>query len=326
MQAPARPGFNRDGRGGAVMSARIETVAEGLAGPARRPPAEPGIGPQMRQSPSRILPASCSQCNVRDMCLPAGLATDVMGPVDELVVGRRRIRRGDALVRVGDCFESLYAVRFGSLKSTLLLADGYDQVTGVHLPGEIVGFDGIAADRHACGVAALEYAEVCVIPYRRLEEVAAAVPVLQNNLRRIMSREIVREHSAMRLLASKRADERLAMFLLNFSQRLEARGYSRSEFLLRMTRAEIASFLGMSLETVSRSFSYLVHSGLLELDKKRLAILDFEGLRRVARVQSPDDEPDSWKDGCGDADRCGSVRVGAVPRPGWERHRLHDRR
>ncbi len=250
--------------------------------------------------------------------------------VDDLVVGRRRLRRGDTLLRVGDRFESLYAVRFGSLKSTLLLADGYDQVTGVHLPGEIVGFDGIAAEQHTCGTAALEYAEVCVIPYRRLEEVAVAVPSLQNNLRRIMSREIVREHSAMRVLASKRADERLAMFLLNFSRRFEARGYSRSEFLLRMTRAEIASFLGLSLETVSRSFSYLVRNGLIELDNKRLVMLDFEGLRRVARLQSPDDEPDSWKDARRGADPRRPVRVAAVPLPGLPRtdlasHRLHDR-
>ncbi len=253
-----------------------------------------------------------------------------MRRVDDLVVGRRRLRRGETLVRVGDRFESLHAVRFGSLKSTLLSADGYDQVTGVHLPGEIVGLDGIATELHTCGVAALEYAEVCVIPYRRLEEVAVGVPSLQNNLRRIMSREIVREHSAMRLLASKRADERLAMFLLNFSQRFEARGYSRSEFLLRMTRAEIASFLGLSLETVSRSFSYLVHNGLIDLDKKRLVILDFDGLRRVARVQSPDDEPDSWQEGRRDVDHRNPARAAAVVLPGSLREGLasplhHDR-
>ncbi len=249
---------------------------------------------------------------------------------EDLVVGRRRLRRGDTLLRAGDRFEFLHAVRFGSLKSTLLLADGYDQVTGVHLPGEIVGFDGIAAEQHTCGMAALEYAEVCVIPYRRLEEVAVGVPALQNNLRRIMSREIVREHSAMRLLASKRADERLAMFLLDFSQRFELRGYSRSAFLLRMTRAEIASFLGLSLETVSRSFSCLVRDGLIELDKKRLTVLDFDGLRRVARVQSPDDEPDSWQEGRHGVGHRNPVRVAAVPLPGAPREGLatplyHDR-
>ncbi len=278
------------------MTADIENFGEGASSPSPSRSAGPGVAQEPRKSSSRIPPASCRQCNVRDLCLPAGLADDALHRVDDLVVGRRRLRRGETLVRVGDRLDSLYAVRFGSLKSTILLADGYDQVTGVHLAGEIVGFDGIALERHTCGTAALEYAEVCIIPYRRLEEIAVTVPALQNNLRRIMSREIVREHGAMRLLASKRADERLAIFLLNFSLRFEARGYSRSEFLLRMTRAEIASFLGLSLETVSRSFSYLVRNGLIELDKKRLGIRDFEGLRRVARVQASDDEPDSWND------------------------------
>ena len=312
------------------MATRIGIVAEGFSSFSHQHPVEPAIAPETRNSSSHDLPASCCQCNVRDVCLPAGLADDARARVDDLVVGRRRIRRGDTLLRVGDRFESLYAIRFGSIKSTLLLADGYDQVTGVHLPGEIVGFDGIATEQHTCGVAALEYAEVCVIPYRRLEEVAVGVPSLQNNLRRIMSREILREHSAMRLLASKRADERLAMFLLNFSQRFEARGYSRSEFLLRMTRAEIASLLGLSLETVSRSFSYLVHSGLIDLDKRRLVILDFDGLRRVARVQSPDDEPDSWQEGRRGVDPRKPVRVAAValpgsPREGLASHLHHDR-
>ncbi len=227
------------------------------------------------------LRVACSNCNLRELCLPVGLSSDELNQVEQIVATRRRIHRGEALFRAGDRFESLYAVRLGFLKSTLMSSDGHEQVTGFHMAGELVGLDGISADTHTCDTTALEDTEVCVIPYNRVEEFAATLPALQNHLRKVMSREIVREHGVMLLLGSMHAEERLAAFLLNLSQRFEARGYSRSEFVLRMTRAEIGSFLGLKLETVSRALSHFAQERLIEVDQKHVRILDAERLRAI---------------------------------------------
>ena len=151
--------------------------------------------------------------------------------------------------------------------------DGREQVIGLHMAGELVGLDGISTDAHSCDTVALEDSEVCVIPYDRLEDVATAMPVLHNHFHKVMSREIVREHGVMLLLGSMHAEERLAAFLLNLSQRFETRGYSRTEFVLRMTRAEIGSFLGLKLETVSRVLSRFAQDGLIDVNQKHVRIV-----------------------------------------------------
>ncbi len=231
------------------------------------------------------LRVACSNCNLRELCLPLGLSPVEMARVEQVVATRRKIRRGDALYRTGDSFDSLYAVRLGFLKSTMMSSDGREQVTGFHMAGELVGLDGIGTQTHHCDAVALEDTEVCVIPYERLEDVSAEVPVLHAHFHKVMSREIVREHGVMLLLGSMHAEERLAAFLLNLSQRFEARGYSRSEFVLRMTRAEIGSFLGLKLETVSRALSRFASDGLIEVNQKHLRIVDWDGLRAIMAGQ-----------------------------------------
>ncbi len=231
------------------------------------------------------LKVACANCNLRELCLPVGLSLAELEKVEELVATRRKVRRGDALFRAGDRFDALYAVRLGFLKSTVTSSDGREQVTGFHMAGELVGLDGIGTETHSCDTVALEDTEVCVIPYQRLEEVAAAVPVLRHHFHKVMSREIVREHGVMLLLGSMHAEERLAAFLLNLSQRFEARGYSRTEFVLRMTRAEIGSFLGLKLETVSRVLSRFAQEGLIEVNQKHVRILKTEGLRAIVAGQ-----------------------------------------
>lgn len=232
------------------------------------------------------LKVACSNCNLRELCLPVGMSLTDIEKVEELVATRRKIRRGESLFRSGDKFDSLHAIRLGFLKSTVISNDGREQVTGFHMAGELVGLDGISAESHTCDMVALEDTEVCVIPYHRLEEVATAVPALRTHLHKVMSREIVREHSVMLLLGSMHAEERLAAFLLNLSQRFEARGYSRTEFVLRMTRAEIGSYLGLKLETVSRVLSRFAQDGLIEVNQKHVRITNPDGLRAVVSGQS----------------------------------------
>ena len=218
----------------------------------------------------------CSTCNLREVCLPCGLNGDDVAELGDLVYTRRRIKRGEALLRAGNAFESILAIRSGFFKSSVVLEDGRDQVTGFHMAGEIVGLDGIGSGKHSSDVVALEDSEVCVIPYSRLEH-----PQFQRQLHRVMSRELVRDQGVMTLLGTMRAEERLAAFLLNLSQRFKVRGFSPTEFHLRMTRDEIGSYLGLSLETVSRAFSRFQADGLITVQQKHIRIAALDGLRKV---------------------------------------------
>jgi CRP/FNR family transcriptional regulator len=149
------------------------------------------------------------------------------------------------------------------------------------MAGELLGLDGIGTERHTCDAVALEDSQVCVIPFHQLEDLSREVSDLQRQFHRIMSREIVRDHGVMLLLGSMRAEERLAAFLLNLTQRLQSRGFSASELILRMTREEIGSYLGLKLETVSRTFSKFQDDGFLEVKQRQIRILNLDGLQRL---------------------------------------------
>lgn len=228
---------------------------------------------------------ACSNCSLRELCLPVGLTAEQMRRVDELVTVRRKVKRGTTLFRSGDAFTSLFAIRTGFFKTCVTTEDGRDQVTGFQMAGEIMGLDGVALDHHSCDAVALEDAEVCVMPFDRVEEISREVTAMQTHVHKIMSREIVREHGVMLLLGSMRAEERVAAFVLNMVERLHSRGFSQSELVLRMTREEIGSYLGLKLETVSRTFSKFVESGFIEVKQRQLRIVDPEALRRVVNNQ-----------------------------------------
>jgi CRP/FNR family transcriptional regulator len=224
---------------------------------------------------------ACSGCNLRELCLPVGLSAPQLEALDTLVGTRHGVARGETLFRSGDAFTALFAVRTGFFKTCVSAEDGRDQVTGFQMAGELLGLDGISTDRHAVDAVALEDSQVCVIPYGRLEELSREFTDLQHQFHKIMSREIVRDHGVMLLLGSMRAEERLAAFLLNLTQRLQARGFSASSLVLRMTREEIGSYLGLKLETVSRTFSRFQDEGLLEVKQRDIRIRDQAGLQKL---------------------------------------------
>lgn len=230
---------------------------------------------------SAAIKVACSNCNLRELCMPMGLKAEELVKIDEVVATRRKIKRGARLYSNGEKFTSLYAIRTGFFKTCINTEDGRNQVTGFQMAGEIIGLDGIVKDHHTCDAVALEDAEVCVMPFDRIEELSREVVSLQRHVHKIMSREIVREHGVMLLLGSMRAEERLAAFLLNLVQRLHARGFSQSELLLRMTREEIGSYLGLKLETVSRTFSKFVEDGIVEVKQRHVRILDTAALKLI---------------------------------------------
>ena len=233
--------------------------------------------------PIRLEPfkVACSGCNLRELCMPVGMSQEQLDRLDAIVATRRTIARGDSLFRAGDAFTSLYAVRTGFFKTCVASEDGRDQVTGFHMAGELLGLDGIGTDRHTCDSVALEDSQVCVIGYHQLEDLSRELSDLQRHFHRIMSREIVRDHGVMLLLGSMRAEERLAAFLLNLTQRLRTRGFSASSLVLRMTREEIGSYLGLKLETVSRAFSKFQEDGVLEVKQRQIRVLDADALQAL---------------------------------------------
>jgi CRP/FNR family transcriptional regulator len=224
---------------------------------------------------------ACSNCNLRELCMPMGLSNHELQRLDAVVANRRKIKRSETLFRNRDRFTSLYAIRTGFFKTSIVAQDGRDQVTGFQMAGEIMGLDGIVNEHHTCDATALEDAEVCVMPFSRIEELSREITALQRHVHKIMSREIVRENGVMLLLGSMRAEERLAAFLLNLVQRLHARGFSQSELILRMSREEIGSYLGLKLETVSRTFSKLMEEGIIEVKQRHLRILDTQALKEL---------------------------------------------
>lgn len=228
-----------------------------------------------------LIKTACSSCNLRELCLPFGLNLEELERLDDLVSTRRRIKRGDHLYRAGEAFDSIYAIRSGFFKTDVLLEDGRDQVTGFQMAGELLGLDGISTEHHTCNAIALEDSEICSIPFNRLESLSREIHTLQHHFHKVMSREIVRDHGVMMLLGTMRAEERLAAFLLNLSQRFTARGFSHAEFYLRMTREEIGSYLGLKLETVSRAFSRFQEEGYIAVQQKHIRILDVNGLKAL---------------------------------------------
>ena len=224
---------------------------------------------------------TCTSCPSQGRCLPVGLSSQEFDGIDDLIATRRRVKRYDTLFRNGDTLSNLYAIRTGIFKTCIALEDGRDQVTGFQMTGEMLGFDGIVNDRHTCYAVALEDSEVCALPFDGITELSRGVKALQHHVHKMMSREIVRQQGVMLMLGSTRAEERLATFLLNLVDRLHARGFSHSELILRMSREDIGSYLGLKLETVSRTFSRFVAESVMEVKQRHIHILDTDALRQM---------------------------------------------
>ena len=228
------------------------------------------------------LKAACSACSLRELCLPVGLKNEDLSRLDAAIDRRRILKAGQHVYRSHDSFEALYAIRSGFFKTYELSNDGHEQINGFHMTGEIMGMDAIGTDRHACGAIALEDCEVCIIPFARLEELLHDIPSLMHQFHRLMSREIAADHGMMMLLGNMSAEQKLAAFLINLSDRLRARDLSPTVMRLSMSREEIGNYLGLKLETVSRMFSKFQEDGLVQVERRNLTITGLAALQQLA--------------------------------------------
>ena len=204
-----------------------------------------------------------------------------------VALGRARVvTEGTAIHRAGDPFRSVFFVKSGAAKRMLIQEDGREQILGFPMPGDIVGMEAIDAGAHTTTVIALDLCAVVEIPFEAIEALAAENPAVSRFLYHRMSAALRDEHGWLAALGLLNADERVAAFLLDLSQRFSARGFSARRFMLRMTRAEIGSFLGLTLETVSRVFSRFQKLGLLKVTRRDIELLDMDALASLAHSQT----------------------------------------
>ncbi len=234
--------------------------------------------------PSPAPHGGCPNCSLTAWCLPANLTLHESQQFNDRIEHRRLTMRNEYLHRAGSALTSLYVINSGFLKTSVTDGDGRDQVTGFTMTGEFIGMDAIGTGNHQCDTTALEDSHLCGMRYSDFEELGRAIPALQHHFHRMMGAEIARDHGIMLLLGTMQVEERVAVFLVNLSMRFSARGCSGTHFRLPMSRHEIASYLGMKMETVSREFSRLNNIQLIATNGKDIEIKNLPQLQRMIGV------------------------------------------
>jgi CRP/FNR family transcriptional regulator len=230
----------------------------------------------------KLLQRSCAGCGLSQLCLPASIGGEDLPRLDQVVQVKKAVEREQMLYSAGQPFRALFVVRSGSFKTYAVDGEGETQVLGFHLPGEIMGLDAIAAGSHQCSAEALERSSACEVPYDRLEAVARELPGLQQQLLRVISREVQQDQRHLVMIGRKVALERLAIFLHSLSQRFARVRRDPHLFELPMSRRDLANYLGLVIETVSRLFSRLAELGVIEVERRTIRILDPARLRQLA--------------------------------------------
>jgi len=231
------------------------------------------------------LDGDCPNCGFLGWSMPANLAMRDVRRLNELITHKRLVNRGASIFHTGAALGSLFVICSGFLKSSVTHEDGRDQVTGFSMTGELVGLGAICTGTHVCDTTALDDTSLCGMRYADFEEMGRAVPALQSHFHRILSAEITKQHEIMFLLGSMCAEERVAVFLLNFAKRFLARGYSGTRFRLPMGRGEIASYIGLKVETISRTLTHFKDTGLIAVRGKDIEIMDVARLRQVLKTR-----------------------------------------
>ncbi|MEX0430964.1 fumarate/nitrate reduction transcriptional regulator Fnr [Spiribacter insolitus] len=225
---------------------------------------------------------ACAHCSLNQLCLPMSLSEADIEQLDSIVERRRPLQRGDHLYWGGDNFQAIYAVRSGSLKTYTTTEEGEEQVTGFHLPGELVGLDAINTWVHPCSAASLETTSICELPFEQLEHLAADIPGLQRQLLRLMSKEIFADQEMLFAMARRSAEERLAMLLMSFSDRFARRGLSATRFRLPVARSDLGNYLGLAPETMSRLFRRFSDQGWLKAEGREIQLIEPDALSELA--------------------------------------------
>ena len=223
----------------------------------------------------------CKECSLVEICLPHGLNVSEVNALSEAIENKPIFQKGELIFKTGEQFKALYAVKSGSIKVSTVAVDGEEQVLGFYLPGELVGLDGIGIQKHVCNATALETTSLCEIPYEKIGDLCHQFRSLQSEIHSLMSKEISEDKALLLLLAKRNADERVVSFILSLSRRYRERGFSEIEFNLSMPRQDIANYLGLATETISRILGKLQDEGLLSVNRRLVTINDLARLKKI---------------------------------------------
>ena len=229
----------------------------------------------------------CSNCVMGRFCLPLGLSSQESQRIDQLVDKKIKLEKGEILYSQGQAFHSIFSIRYGSVKSEYSLPDGCAQILNFHLPGEIIGLDGIGQHQYESDCTALESTEVCVIDFAKFEDLAKEIPTLQKHLHQILSREITQDQKHLLTLGHLNAEQKLSYFFTNMSERLKERELPYLDFHLSMSREEIGSYLGIKIETVSRTLTKFIDNNCIQVDQRHIKIMDIKKLYQLASKDMP---------------------------------------
>ncbi len=250
---------------------------------------EPRVIPSSSEEPVAVCnhnpSVRCRDCRLSGICLPLALESKDIDELDRIIQRGRPVQRHGHLYREGDVFTSVFAVRSGALKAYRTTDNGREQVTGFYLPGEILGLDGIAETRYGSSAVALETSAICEIPFEALEKLGTNLPNLQRHFMRLMSREISYDRQLITLLGKNTAAERIVALLLSLSSRNARRQLSATRFRLPMSRSDIGNYLGLTVETVSRTLTRLQRDELIQVDNREVELIEPAALSAILAAQ-----------------------------------------
>lgn len=224
----------------------------------------------------------CQNCSLNELCLPFSLSDQELEHLDSIIDRKRPIQKGEMIFKSGDNLNKLYAIRSGTFKTYTIDDGGNEQITGFHLPGDLLGFDAIGENEHPSYAQALETCMVCEIPFETLDKLSTTMPRLKRQILRLMSSEIRTDQEMLMLLNHKNAEQRLASFLSALSQRFKSRSLSATEYRLSMTRSEIGNYIGLTVETISRLLNKFQKENIIGVSGKLISIHDVEKLEEIA--------------------------------------------
>lgn len=233
--------------------------------------------------------ASCTNCGLQKICFPTGLQKNDVDLLDDIVDRKAPIKKNHHLFETGQKFTSIFAIRAGAIKLYSYSDLGDEIIHGFFLPGDVVGFDGLLDKAYKYNAMALDSTSVCDLPYNQLSDLAIKIPNLNNQIMTVMSKKMEDGRLHSELLIKRNADQRVAHFIWNMAERHQHRGYAHDEFRLPILHRDVALYLGLTPETVSRILAKLNADNILSWKKKEVIIFNEDELKRVAGIAGCDD-------------------------------------
>ncbi|TNF96024.1 MAG: fumarate/nitrate reduction transcriptional regulator Fnr [Gammaproteobacteria bacterium] len=228
---------------------------------------------------------SCSICGLAGICIPRGLSQRELEALDSITKYKHELKKDDFLFHAGNIATSIYTVRSGSFKTTINNRDGSEQVTGFFLPGELIGLDGLGSNTYTCSTIALENSTICEIPIDEFDNLCAEITNLRHQVMRLIGNTLSRHQQMILVLGKMSSEERFASFLIDLSRYHQERGFSSIEFSLTMQRRDIANYLGLAVESLSRLISKFHDRGILNVNRRNIKILDWDWLCKLAHAE-----------------------------------------